>query len=134
VGATVRAHEATAIRPRRAILRLSGLAAAATLTAACATAPDPARSALQTARVEQGATDEVLAGAVVSALNADPVYYYRHVDVSVDNGVADLSGFVWGTDAIYRARQIASTVPGITAVRTSQLQLERNGRDTGPAR
>jgi hypothetical protein len=108
------------------------LLAGAALLAACATSPP--KSTEQTARVEQGATDEVLAGAVVSALNADPVYYYRHVDVSVDNGVAELSGFVWGADAIYRARQIASTVPGITAVRTSQLQLERNGRDTGPAR
>jgi osmotically-inducible protein OsmY len=81
-----------------------------------------------------GATDEVLANTVSSELNADPTYYFRHVDVHVDNGVANLSGYVWSTDAIYAARKIARKVPGITDVRTNQLQLERNGRDTGPAR
>jgi osmotically-inducible protein OsmY len=81
--------------------------------------------------VEQGATDDILANAVHAALNADPTYYYRHVDVQVDNGVAHLSGLVWSTDAIYRARTITGRVPGITGVVTSQLELERNGRDTG---
>jgi osmotically-inducible protein OsmY len=85
-------------------------------------------------RAEVGASDEILTSAVCSELNADPIYYFRHVEVKVDNGVADLSGYVWSTDAIYRARKIASQVPGITGVRTAQLQLERNGRDTGPAR
>ena len=79
-------------------------------------------------------SDEGLTKAVSSALDADPNYYYRHVNVRVDTGVAKLSGYVWSTDAIYAARKIARTVPGVTAVRTSQLQLERNGRDTGPAR
>jgi osmotically-inducible protein OsmY len=85
-------------------------------------------------RSEVGATDEILASTVYSALNADPIYYFRHVDVTVDDGVAHLSGYVWSADAIYQARKIAMTVPGVTGVRTSQLQLERNGRDTGPAR
>jgi osmotically-inducible protein OsmY len=62
------------------------------------------------------------------------VYYFRHVDVRVDNGVADLSGYVWSTDAIYAARKIASNVPGVTSVRTNQLQLERNGRDNSVTR
>jgi osmotically-inducible protein OsmY len=118
------------------IVWTAALIAAATLAASCATAP-PAPSvptATQSARAEQGATDEILANAVYSALNADPVYYYRHVDVDVDNGVAHLSGYVWSTDAIYAARRIASNVPGVTGVMTNQLQLERNGRDTGPAR
>jgi len=85
-------------------------------------------------RSEFGATDEVLANIVYSELNADPLYYFRHVDVQVDNGVAHLSGYVWSADAIYQARKIARNVPGVTGVSTSQLQLERNGRDTGPAR
>jgi len=85
-------------------------------------------------RSDLGATDEILANNVYSELNADPTYYFRHVDVTVDNGVAHLSGYVWSTDAIYAARKIAGNVPGITGVRTNQLQLERNGRDTGPAR
>jgi BON domain len=81
-------------------------------------------------RAELGVTDEVLANAVYSDLNADPKYYFRHVDVRVDNGVAHLSGYVWTTDAIYRARTIARNVPGVTGVVTSQLELERNGRDS----
>ena len=81
-------------------------------------------------RAELGVTDEVLANAVYSDLNADPTYYFRHVDVRVDNGVAHLSGYVWSTDAIYRARSIARNVPGVTGVVTSQLELERNGRDS----
>jgi osmotically-inducible protein OsmY len=107
----------------------------ATLTVSCATAPPaPPPTVAQSARSEQGATDEVLANTVYSELNADPIYYFRHVDVRVDNGVAHLSGYVWSTDAIYQARKIASNVPGVTGVMTNQLQLERNGRDTGPAR
>jgi osmotically-inducible protein OsmY len=114
----------------------AALIAAVTLMVSCATAPPApsARTVVQSARVEQGATDEVLAGAVYSALNADPIYYFRHVDVNVDDGVAQLSGYVWSTDAIYRARTIARNVPGVTSVTTNQLQLERNGRDTGHTR
>ena len=85
-------------------------------------------------RSELGATDEILANIVYSELNADPTYYFRHVDVRVDNGVAHLSGYVWSADAIYQARKIARNVPGVTGVSTNQLELERNGRDTGPAR
>jgi osmotically-inducible protein OsmY len=85
-------------------------------------------------RSELGATDEILANTVYSELNANPTYYFRHVDVSVDNGVAHLSGYVWSADAVYAARKIASNVPGITSVSTNQLQLEHNGKDTGPAR
>lgn len=114
------------------------LIAVATLTVSCASAPPtpPAPSAAESIRSELGATDEILANAVYSQLNADPIYYFRHVDVRVDNGVADLSGFVWSTDAIYRARKIASQTPGITRVVTSHLELERNGRSggSGPSR
>jgi osmotically-inducible protein OsmY len=85
-------------------------------------------------RSELGATDEILANTVYSELNADPIYFFRHVDVRVDNGVADLSGYVWSTDAIYQARRIAMNVPGVTAVTTNQLQLERNGKDTSSTR
>jgi hypothetical protein len=110
----------------------AALITAAMLTASCATAPSqPPPSAAASVRAEQGATDDVLANAVYAALNADRTYYYRHVDVRVDNGVAHLGGLVWSTDAIYRARTIAGRVPGITGVVTSQLELERNGRDTG---
>lgn len=105
--------------------------AAATLTASCATAPAklPSQPAAESAKY-----DEYVANAVYSALNADPTYYFRHIDVQVVNGVADLSGYVWSSDALYRARTIASKTPGVTGVVTSQLQLERNGRDNSIAR
>jgi len=76
----------------------------------------------------------MLASTVYSRLDADPIYYFKHVDVSVDRGVAHLSGYVWSTDAIYRARAIASHVPGVTSVVTSQLELERQGRANGVTR
>jgi osmotically-inducible protein OsmY len=103
---------------------IAALIAAATLAVSCAT--------LQP-RSADGA-NEVLADAVYSKLNADPVYYFRHVNVSVDHGVAHLSGYVWSTDAIYRARYVAQSVPGISGVVTSQLELERNGRSDGVTR
>jgi osmotically-inducible protein OsmY len=105
------------------------LLAASVLAAACATtAPKPPPS------VAQNGADELLASNVYQALNADPVYFYRHVDVTVNRGVADLSGYVWTTDAIYRARQIARGVPGVRRVVTSRLELEREGRSNGVTR
>ncbi len=119
------------VKHRSTIRWTASVIAAATLTVSCATAPPaPSRpAAVQSARSEQGATDQVLANAVYSELNADPTYYFRHVEVRVDDGVAHLSGYVWSADAIYRARTIASNVPGVTGVVTSGLELERNGRD-----
>lgn len=112
------------------------LLVAATLTASCATAPPqpslpPGAGA---AAAEQIATNDILANAVYRRLNADPIYYFRHVDVHVDHGVAQLSGYVWSTDALYSARRIAQSVPGITGVVTTQLELERNGRNSGVTR
>jgi osmotically-inducible protein OsmY len=100
--------------------RCTVLAAAALLAAACSTAPP--RSP------EQIAGDRAVADSVCAALNADPTYFYRHVDVRVEDGVADLSGYVWSTNAIYRARQIARQVSGVRRVVTSHLELEREGR------
>jgi osmotically-inducible protein OsmY len=110
--------------------------AAATLTVSCAMAPRE-RSRAPVAGSEgagEAPTNDALANAVYSRLNADPVYYFRHVDVSVDHGIANLSGYVWSTEAIYHARYIAQSVPGVTGVVTSQLELERNGRADGVTR
>ena len=71
-------------------------------------------------------TDESLTKAINSALDADPNHFFRHVNVRVDNGVATLSGFVHSSSSIYRARTIASKVPGVTHVVTSNLTLEPN--------
>jgi hypothetical protein len=116
----------------------AGVVGAATLVAACATPPQPSPplppTEAERAIAFQHATEEVVANYIYTQLNADPVYYYRHVNVSVDEGVATLTGYIWDTQAIYRARQIAGAVPGVTRVVTSGLELERNGRNTGPAR
>jgi hypothetical protein len=124
------------LKRRSITLWTPALIAAAMLTVSCATAPPPAPTpAVQTARAQRSDTQDILATYISAQLNADPWYFYRHVNVSVDdNGVATLSGYVWDAQAIYRAREIASNVPGVTRVVTSQLELERNGRTTGPAR
>jgi osmotically-inducible protein OsmY len=71
-------------------------------------------------------SDEAITKAIYSALNADPHHFFRHVTVRVDQGVATLSGFVHSSSSIYRARTIASNVPGVTRVLTSNLTLEPN--------
>lgn len=112
------------------------LLAGAALTVSCASAPlqpsPPPRAG--SAAAEQISADELLAGAVYAKLNANPTYYFRHVEVRLQNGVAHLSGYVWSTDALYAAQRIARSVPGVTGVVTSQLELERNGRNSGVTR
>jgi osmotically-inducible protein OsmY len=100
--------------------------AAAVLAVACSTTPP--RSPEQT-RIDESVADEVY-----STLNTDPLYYFRHVDVRVDDGIADLSGYVWSTEAIYRARQIAGHVPGVRRVVTSHLELQRDAIPNGRTR
>lgn len=96
------------------------------LLAACVTTAPPS--------ARQSPADTALANQVYAALDADPVFFYRHVDVRVEHGVADLSGYVWGTEALYRARDIARSVPGIHAVVTNHLELEREGLENGRSR
>jgi osmotically-inducible protein OsmY len=112
------AAEVRMLVPRRGGA-FSAVLVAAVLTGACSsTASQP---------TVPSRADEVLAANIHAALNADPVYFFRHVDVTVEDGVADLSGYVWSTDAIYRARTIARAVSGVRRVVTSHLELERNG-------
>ena len=113
--------------------RLSIVFVAAALAASCANVP-PRTSPVAPPERLVADPDYALAGAVYSKLNTNPVYYYRHVDVRVDGGVAYLSGYVWSADAIYAARRIAGSVPGITGVVAIQLELERNGRGNGATR
>jgi osmotically-inducible protein OsmY len=80
----------------------------------------------QPAQEVAGHSDEEITKAIHSALDADPNHFFRHVNVSVDKGVATLSGFVHSSQAINRARTIAGNVPGVTRVVTSNLTLEPN--------
>lgn len=113
------------------------VSASASFLVSCATAAPPQAtlaSAGGSASAERPGADQTLANTIDSQLNADTTYYFRHVEVRVDHGVAHLSGYVWSTDAIYAARRIAQSVPGVTGVVTSQLELERNGRSNGVTR
>lgn len=97
------------------------LASAAAL-AACASAPPKSP--------EQERADAATAERVSSALEENPIYYFRDVDVSVDYGVARLGGYVWTTDALYRAKEIALKVPGVLSVQ-NRMELERQGNRGG---
>lgn len=91
----------------------------------CSACPqDAAPPAGDAAQEVSGSSDEALTKAIYSALNADPNYYFRHVSVSVDKGVARLSGYVDTSAAIYRARTIAGKVPGVTRVVTNHLKID----------
>jgi osmotically-inducible protein OsmY len=101
--------------------RVTALASVA-LIAACATSAPKSP--------EQAQADEATAQRIYAALNADPTYFYRHVDVRVDGGVAQLGGYIWSTAALYRAKQIAAGVPGVRSV-VNAMELEREGTRGG---
>ena len=65
----------------------------------------------------------VTAEQVRDALATDPIHYFRHVDVSVRDGVATLSGYVWEPQDIYRARELTARVPGVVRV-LNQIELK----------
>jgi len=73
--------------------------------------------------------DAAIADRVSTALQADPHHFYRHVTVTVTNGVVRLSGLTYSNDAIERAKEIARKTPGVTGVEDS-MQLEREGPNT----
>jgi osmotically-inducible protein OsmY len=73
--------------------------AVSVVLAACSTAP--AKSP------EQERADAATAERIVAALDANPIYYFRDVEVEVDNGV-----------------------PGVTRVR-NEMELERQGNRGG---
>jgi len=79
---------------------------------------------------EQERADAATTERVYAALEANPIYYFRDVEVSVDYGVALLSGYVWTTDALYAAQGIARKVPGVTGVKDT-MELERQGNRGG---
>jgi osmotically-inducible protein OsmY len=104
--------------------RLFAGLAVALLTASCASRPPKSAAQIQ--------ADRALAEKGESALDADPAYYSRHVDVQGDDGKVSLSGYVWSNASIVQAERVASRVPGVTSV-ADQLELERAGATAGAA-
>ena len=98
------------------------LAVSVVLAAACASVPPKSP--------EQERVDAATAERIYAALEANPVFYFRDVEVNVDYGVAQLRGYVWTTPALYGAQQIARRVPGVTGIR-DELELERQGNRGG---
>jgi osmotically-inducible protein OsmY len=98
------------------------LVASAAALVACASCPPKSP--------EQERTDAATTERIYAALEANPIYYLRDVEVSVDYGVAHLSGYVWTTDALYAAQGIARRVPGVTGVQDA-MELERQGNRGG---
>ena len=92
--------------------------AVSSISVACASVPPES--------LEQVKADQVLADKVQSALDSDPEFFFRHVDVQAENGKVFLSGYVWSPPAIVRAQRIVRQVPGVASV-SDQLELERNG-------
>jgi hyperosmotically inducible periplasmic protein len=68
--------------------------------------------------------DKQVAQQVYDRLKADQVDYYKHVTVSAENGVVTLGGTVATTEALNKAKKIASEVPGVTRV-SDQMTVER---------
>jgi osmotically-inducible protein OsmY len=91
------------------------------LTLGTARAATPVATAVAVAQ-----NDAATAQQVYAALNADPTYFYRHVDVHVEHGIVTLGGYVWSTPALYHAKEIAAEVPGVTRV-IDEMELERDG-------
>jgi len=96
--------------------------ASAAMMVACAGSPPKSP--------EQERADAATTERIYAALEANPIYYFRDVEVSVDYGVAHLSGYVWTTDALYAAQGIARKVPGVSGVRDT-MELERQGNRGG---
>ena len=111
-----------AVRLNRKVRAYVVVLASAAAFAGCASAPPKSP--------EQERADAATAERVTAALEQNPIYYFRDVDVSVDYGVARLEGYVWTTDALYRAKEIALKVPGVLSVQ-NRMELERQGNRGG---
>jgi osmotically-inducible protein OsmY len=95
------------------------------LVGLCACAAGPPRTKAERAR------DEQVSAAVQLALEADPRIYARHIDVSVEDGVAHLTGFVWLPEELYYAKSDAAGVPGVYQV-SNELELKSGGIGGSP--
>jgi osmotically-inducible protein OsmY len=85
---------------------------------ACETGPRKSEAEKQAERVEL-------------ALNSDTELYARHIIVRANNGVVQLSGFVWDPPDLSEAVRIASAVQGVSRVE-NDLELQRNGLGDSP--
>lgn len=111
---------------------LSALLASATVAAAEPAPNSPDSSATDPngpADSPMSSSDARATQEVSARLSADPKHFFRHVKVTVHDGVARLSGFVDSSDAIYQAQELARGTPGVTRVE-NEMRVERNGNNS----
>ncbi len=96
----------------------AALLTAAVFIAACSIYPPRSPAQIR--------ADEATENRIYAALSANRIYFYRHVDVHVYDGVAHLSGFIWTSDALFKAKEITAAVPGVTGV-VNEMEIEREG-------
>jgi osmotically-inducible protein OsmY len=102
------------------------LAAAAAGLTACLSGPPKTPA--------QREADAAMADQVLTALTSDKTLYARHIKVRADNGVVTLSGYVWTTEELAAAPQIAQSVPGVTKV-VNRVEVDRGAiQDSGVTR
>jgi osmotically-inducible protein OsmY len=108
----------------------AALVACSVLALASAAALAQSQSADAPATRANSSQDAAVADRVSAALNAEPHHFYRHVTVSVTNGVVRLGGLAGSTGAIAAAERIARNTEGVSRVE-NQVQLEREGNTPG---
>lgn len=100
--------------------RIRGMAVAAAvvcLLVACASAPRKTPAEKQ--------ADKDMADRVTGVLNGDQLLYARHIIVRADNGVVNLSGYVWTQPELEDAIHLAQSVPGVTKV-VDTMEVDRS--------
>lgn len=109
-------------------LVLIGALAAVTAITGCTSRGDAQRTA---GRVVD---DNRIKDKVETALNNEPIYKFKDVDVKTFNGVVQLSGFVTTEEQKRRAGEIAQQIPGVVQVVNSlalKMGVTPTGRATG---
>ena len=79
----------------------------------------------------QKQSDKETADRVDHALQSDRLLYAKHITVHVNNGVAELSGYVWEAPDLTEAERVAGGVEGVSSV-VNDLELQRNGLGDSP--
>ncbi|HWZ64723.1 MAG TPA: BON domain-containing protein [Steroidobacteraceae bacterium] len=79
----------------------------------------------------QKQVDKEIADRVDNALQADHQLYAKHIIVRANNGVVQLTGYVWESPDLLEAQRVAEGVQGVAQV-VNDLELQRNGLGDSP--
>ena len=79
----------------------------------------------------QKEADKEIADRVDNALQTDHQLYAKHIIVRANNGVVQLTGYVWESPDLLEAQRVAEGVQGVAQV-VNDLELQRNGLGDSP--